>query len=173
MSRDLFWNIGRFVLLVLMQVFVFNKIYLGGYINPYIFLMFILLLPYEISGITLLVLSFTMGFTIDLFSGSLGVHAAATTLVGFARATILNTVMPKRDNDSSAQPGINYMGIQTFIIYTFFVVFIHHFLFFFLDTLRFSEIPQVLLRTLLSSLTTTVIIFVLTILFKPRDKKKK
>ncbi len=173
MNRDLLMNIGRFFFLVLLQVFVFNKIYLWGYINPFAFLMFVILLPYEISGMALLFFSFLMGFTIDLFSGTLGVHAAATTFVGFARSAILNTIMPKRDNDSTSQPGVNYMGIQTYLIYVLIIAIIHHFVFFFLDTLRVSELPQILMRTLLSSLTTTTIIVVLTILFKPRDKKRK
>jgi rod shape-determining protein MreD len=74
-----------FVLLILLQVLLFNNIQFSGYINPYIYVMFILLLPVEIPAWLMLLLSFATGVIIDYFSGSPGVHSSATVLAGFVR----------------------------------------------------------------------------------------
>ena len=40
-------NIIRFVFLVLLQVLILNNIQFSGYINPYFYIYFILLLPFD------------------------------------------------------------------------------------------------------------------------------
>jgi rod shape-determining protein MreD len=157
------------VLLILVQVFVFNKINLGGYLNPYVYLMFVLLLPFETPGWLLLLSSFAAGLSIDIFSGSLGMHAAATTFVAFTRPFLVRALLPKLDKGSGYLPGINSMGLATFSLYTLIFVFIHHFLLFFLEVFRFSETGSILLRVVLSTVLTSVLIIIFELLFKKND----
>src|SRR5664279_4931881 len=84
-----------FILLILLQVLLFNNIQFSGYINPYVYIMFILLLPIEIPSWLLLILSFTIGMIIDFFSGSPGIHTSATVLAGFVRPYVIRVVSPK------------------------------------------------------------------------------
>ena len=85
MNSILFKNILRFVLLVLIQVFVLNNIRINGYINPHLYVLFILLLPFETPGWLLLVSSFSIGLSIDLFAHTPGLNAAASTFIAFIR----------------------------------------------------------------------------------------
>ena len=101
-------NTIRFVLLVIAQVLVINHIRLGGYVHPYIYLIFVMLLPINMSGWQLLLSGFGIGLTIDLFMGTLGMHAGATTLMAFCRPTIIRLVNPTYNSwgspGSSATP---------------------------------------------------------------------
>ena len=82
-------------MLILLQILVFNNIQFSGYVNPYVYLMFILLLPVEIASWLLLLLSFFTGMIIDFFSGSPGMHSSATVLAGFVRPYILRIISPR------------------------------------------------------------------------------
>ena len=79
-----------FIALVLVQQFVFNNIELNTYMNPYVYVLFILILPFTLNKSLLLLLSFVLGATIDLLSGTLGLHSAACTLIGYLRPYVLS-----------------------------------------------------------------------------------
>jgi rod shape-determining protein MreD len=169
MNNQIVKNIVRFVLLIVIQVFIFNKINLGGYLNPYVYLMFVILLPFETPGWLLLTSSFAAGLSVDIFTGSLGIHAAATTFVAFTRPFMVRALLPKLDKGSGYLPGINSMGLATFSVYTLIFVFIHHFILFFIEVFRFSETGSILLRVLFSTLLSSAMIIILEILFKRND----
>jgi len=78
-----------FILLIMAQVLVFNNIQFSGYVNPYVYIMFILLLPVDIPAWLLLLLSFATGLIIDFFSGTPGMHTSATLTAGFVRPYVL------------------------------------------------------------------------------------
>src|SRR5512135_3327450 len=108
-------NIFRFIVLVLVQVLLLNKINFLGYLSPYLYVLFILLLPFETPGWALLVLSFLTGLTIDLFSGTPGLHAAASTFTGAVRPLAIKLVGEKPGYDITSQPGTRDMGLKWFL----------------------------------------------------------
>ena len=149
----------RFVLLVLAQVFVLNNINLSGYINPFVYLLFIMMLPFDLDRIWLLVLGFLTGFTVDLFSGGIiGLHAASCVLVAFVRPYIIKMISSQREFDSSTIPSIKDMGLSWFISYSLLFTFTHHFYYFFLEKFSFHGIFTTFSRILLSTLVSTIII---------------
>lgn len=166
MNNPILRNSVRFILLVFLQIFVFNKIYLGGYFNPYVYLMFVVLLPLETPWWLLLLSSFSIGLTIDIFSGSLGMHTAATTFAAFVRPTIIRLIMPKLDKGSNQSPTINFMGIPVFSVYVFIMVFLHSFILFYLEVFRLDELGTVFIRVLLSTILSSIIIILLEMIFK-------
>jgi rod shape-determining protein MreD len=168
MNNIIVKNIIRFILLVLLQVFIFNKIYLGGFINPYIYLLFIILLPFETPWWLLLLSSFGIGLSVDIFTGSMGMHAATATLIAYLRPSIIRIILPKLDSTLTVYPGIGFMGFPTFTLYTFILVFIHHFAFFVLEALSFSDFPYTLLRITLSTLVSAITIIILELIFRKK-----
>ena len=157
-----------FVLLILLQVLLFNNIQFSGYINPYIYVMFILLLPVEIPAWLMLLLSFAMGVTIDYFSGSPGVHSSATVLAGFVRPYVLRVISPRDGYESGASPSMLIYGFRWFLTYTLVIILVHHTALFYLEVFRFTDFFRTMLRVLLSSLFS--IIFILLIEFYRRGK---
>jgi rod shape-determining protein MreD len=147
-----------FIVLILMQVLLFNNIQFSGYINPYVYIMFILLLPVEIPAWLLLLLSFAMGITVDLFSGSPGMHSSATVLAGFVRPYVLRVVSPRDGYEARSEPSMLNYGFRWFVTYTVFIVLVHHTALFYLEVFRFADFFRTLLRVLLSSLFTVTFI---------------
>jgi rod shape-determining protein MreD len=157
-----------FILLILLQVLLFNNIQFSGYVNPYVYIMFILLLPVEIPSWLLLLLSFTTGLIIDFFSGSPGMHSSATVLAGFVRPYILRIVSPKDGYEPGSDPSMVIYGFRWFLSYTLLVVLIHHTTLFYLEVFRFAEFFRTMLRVLFSTLFSVT--FILLIEFYRRGR---
>lgn len=157
-----------FILLMLLQILLFNNIQFSGYINPYVYLMFILLLPFEIPSWLLLSLSFGTGLIMDLFSGTPGMHTAATVLAGFVRPYILRVISPRDGYEPGSGPSMLTYGFRWFFIYTLFIILIHHFVLFYIEVFRFADFFRTLLRVFLSSLFSLA--FILLIEYYRRGK---
>lgn len=150
-----------FILLLLLQVLLFNNIQFSGYVNPYVYIMFILILPIEIPAWLLLIISFFTGLIIDLFAGTPGMHTSATVLAGFVRPFILRIISPRDGYEPGADPSILIYGFKWFLIYTSIIVIIHHTALFYLEVFRFTDFLRTLLRVLLSSLFSITFIVLL------------
>lgn len=159
-----------FVLLAFLQVIIFNNIQFSGYINPYIYILFILLLPVEIPAWILLILAFLGGSLIDVFSGSPGMHSFATVLIAFIRPVVLRGISIREGNESGQSPAMATYGFRWFLIYTSVMVIIHHTALFYLEVFRFADFFRTLLRVLLSSLFS--IIFILLIEYNRRGGQR-
>jgi rod shape-determining protein MreD len=147
-----------FILLILSQVLLFSNIQFSGYINPYVYVMFILLLPIEIPSWLLLLLSFITGLVIDFFSGSPGMHSSATLLAGFVRPYVLRLVSPRDGYEPNSDPSMVTYGLRWFLIYSSLIVLVHHTALFYLEVFRFTDFFRTMLRVLLSSMFTIIFI---------------
>lgn len=145
-------NIIRFAILVLVQTLVFNNIELGGYLNPYIYTLFILLLPFETPGWLVILTGFLLGLSVDIFNETLGMHTAATTLMAYLRPTALSMVAPRDGYEAGSFPRVYYYGIVWFIQYSLILIFAHHMVLFFIELFRIQDLFHVLLRIFLSTL---------------------
>ena len=165
-------QIIRFVVLVLFQVLVINHIRLGGYVHPHIYLIFIMLLPFNTPKWQLLVLGFVLGLSIDLFTGTPGLHAGATTLMAFCRPSIIKLVSGNLKFENIQEPSLGQIDGMWMFRYVLCMVFVHHFALFFLEAFSFHLIGQVLLRILLSVPVSIFLIMMILYIFK-REKKKE
>ncbi|MDR1338479.1 MAG: rod shape-determining protein MreD [Prevotellaceae bacterium] len=145
----------NFVILLFLQIFVCNAVYLGIYLNVQIYLMFILFLPVNFSKSLVLFLSALMGFCIDLFSGELGLHMAACTLTAYVRPYLLKRIST---SDELEIPPINKIHFGQYLIYTGTLVILHHLLLFSLETFNLRDIFFVVTRTLLSAVFNIILI---------------
>jgi rod shape-determining protein MreD len=165
MNKPLFHNIFRFLILVFIQVFVLNNIRINGYINPQLYILFILLLPFQTPGWLLLISSFFLGLSIDMFTHTPGMHAAASVFTAFSRPGVIRLLTGPRPIEPDMQPGIGDMGFRWFFLYAFILTLLHHLLLFYIEIFRFSEFFQTLYRALLSSLATLLLILLVGFLF--------
>lgn len=165
-------QIIRFVVLVLLQVLVINHICLGGYVHPYIYLIFILLLPFNTPKWQLLVLGFVLGLTVDLFTGTPGLHAGATTLMAFCRPSVISLISGNQKFENVQEPNLSQLDGMWFFRYVLCLVLIHHFALFFLESFSFSLIGQVLLRILLSVPVSIFLIMMGLYIFKSEKKRE-
>jgi hypothetical protein len=160
MIKDLLKYLWQLVILVLAQLLIFNNIELSGFINPYPYVLFILLLPFEVPRFILLAAAFMTGLIIDLFMGTPGVHSTATLLMAFARPGVLAIFSPREGYQSGTYPRLQQFGLEWFAKYAIMLVIIHHFTLFYLEVLTFHHFFSTFLRALLSTLLTSVILLI-------------
>lgn len=151
-------NIIRFVILVLVQILIFNNIEIGGYINPYVYILFILLLPFETPAWVTLSLGFILGLIIDIFSETLGMHTAATVLISFIRPYVLSSFAPRDGYETRTLPRVFYYGLPWFIKYTIIMVLVHHLVLFYIEIFRFQDFFAILLRVILSTIFSSALV---------------
>ena len=158
----------RFVFLITLQVLVLNNIFFMGYINPYIYILFILLLPFDTPRWLNLILAFCLGMSVDAFQNTMGLHTFSCVLIAYCRRHILHFLLPQLKNkkQSNLEFSLQEFGLQRALFYTGSLVFIHHFSLFILESFQL-ELIGVLLRTLLSSIVSiTLLIIIQYLLFK-------
>lgn len=159
-SRTVFYNFVRFFFLIFLQALVLNHIYLGGLINPYLYIYFILLLPFSVPGWMLLLSSFLIGVGVDLFTNTLGLNAAACVLMAFFRPMVINLVSSDANSLIGETPSLRNQGVKWFIYYAAILTLIHHFALFYLEVFRFSEFLMTFLRVILSAAFTMMLIMI-------------
>src|SRR3954469_13761103 len=93
-------NILRFMILILVQVFVLDRIHLHQMVTPYIYFLFILWMPFKLNRTLQMLLAFVLGFTLDSFRHSPGFHAAACVLIAYLRPFLINILIPQEGAES-------------------------------------------------------------------------
>jgi hypothetical protein len=146
-----------FISLVLVQVLIFNQVQFSGFFNPYVYLLFIILLPLSAPRYLVLILAFLLGLMIDIFSNSLGVHSAATVFTAYVRPLVIR-VISNREDDKSDYPGLHQNKLIWFVNYVLIMVLLHHSILFYLEVYTFANFFNTLYRVLLSSLFSIIII---------------
>jgi rod shape-determining protein MreD len=170
MIRLILYYLWRFLALVLVQVLVLNQVQLGSFINPFLYLYFLLILPVQTPKLLLLPLAFLIGIAIDMFQNTPGIHASASLVLVYIRPKWLTILSPREGYETDATPSIHRFGLAWFITYAAILVIAHHFILFFLEIFRFTEILSTLYRILLSSGVTLLLIIMLQYLgVKPKN----
>jgi rod shape-determining protein MreD len=167
-------NILRFIIIALLQTLILNKITLRWWSEPvgfpifipFLYPVFILLLPFETPVWALLISGFVMGATVDTFMNTAGMHAAATILVAYLRTNVLSALQPRHLSEyAGTHPSIRTMGWMPFLVYSSFLIVIHHLVFFSIELWNFSNVGFLLLKVAASSITSMLFIIVYLLLF--------
>jgi len=160
MIRGILKYTGSWIILVLAQVLLLNHIQLSGLINPYLYILFILTLPFSTPNYLLLLLGFLLGLNVDIFSNTLGIHAAATTFLAFIRPSVINLISSRDVLELNQAPRVSELGFSWFFRYAVIMVLAHHIFLFYVEVFTFSGFIYTLLRSLFSSAFTIVLIII-------------
>ncbi|GAO29176.1 rod shape-determining protein MreD [Geofilum rubicundum] len=168
-------HLGRYLLsfiaILLVQVLVLNNLNLGGYINPWLYVLFILILPVEMPNWLLLVLAFATGLIMDTFLNTIGLHASATVFLAFLRPFLLRFFAPRDGYEPGSLPVTSHFGLGWFLKYTLLAVLAHHLFLFIVEAFSFENFLATLWKTILSSLVTLVVIMIAQ-LFSSRERRR-
>ena len=142
-------NITRFILLVLVQVWIFNNLNLLGYINPMVYVLFLYWYPLRQNRSVFLLVSFALGFVIDIFSDTMAIHAISTMTMAYIRPLLLRFCY---GNNYEFQ-GFSYTNTTRLQRITFMIllIVIHHLIFFSLEILSFYHFVLILKKVLFTS----------------------
>ncbi len=165
-------NIIRFCLLILVQVYVLNQVPpLHSLVTPYLYFVFILWLPFKMGRRTQMLLAFALGFTLDCFTNSYGLHAAACVLIAYVRPFLINVLISQEGTESNYyEPSIQSMGFTPYLTYVTILTFIHHTFLFFLQALQTGGYFYFLLKSLTSTAISLLLILLTELLFVRKQR---
>jgi hypothetical protein len=149
--------ITMFIIVVLLQVLLFNQVQFSGFVNPWFYILFILLLPVSTPGYAVLLLAFLLGMSVDIFSDTPGLHTAATLVPGFFRASVIS-MLSARESEQSDYPGLKQTGFRWFISYAVILILIHHFVLFYLEVFSFAGFFRTFIRSIFSTAFTLFVV---------------
>lgn len=149
---EIFKNVFRWILLVLLQVGILNNIGLWGLINPFVYVFFILMLPLATPRALLMILAFGTGLMMDIASNTGGLHAAASTLLGFIRPWWVKSVFEKNKYIDIKNFKIEDIDTPSFITYGSLLIFVHHSLLYVVEAAEFGLLLYTLGKALLNSI---------------------
>lgn len=169
MIRIITVNVLRFIFLVIFQVFFLTNLSFYNIAVPYLYVLFILLLPVSLPTFWVFVLSFVLGFSIDAFSNTIGLHTSACVLMAFCRVGLLSVMIPK-GGEFLPEPTIKNYGFKWFFTYSAILVVIHHIFLLNIEYFRFSEFFNATYKALISSVYTLILIIISQYLFGRRTR---
>ncbi len=169
---DLLRNIIRFAVFILVQVYILNKMpHLHRFITPYIYFLFILWLPFTISRFGLLVIGFVTGLTLDYFTMTPGLHAAACTLIAYVRPFVINVLTPKDSTEFNyREPSPKAMQWTPYAVYVFVLTLLHHGYMVLLEWLDVGNFLDFIIKVIATTGISMLLIFMVELLF-PRQLK--
>jgi rod shape-determining protein MreD len=168
MNSAVLVNIARFILLLAAQILIFNNMNFLGYINPYPYMLFIILYPVNGNKTGLLVASFFLGIIMDMFCNSGGVHAAACVLLAYYRPYIFKFSFGLSYEYQTVK--LNDVLTPERFSFIFIAVVIHHFTLFLLEVFRLNFLWEILLKTVLSTIFTILICIIIIYIIKPNKR---
>ncbi len=160
--------ISLFISLLLLQVFVLNNIKFLGFINPYLYVSFVIFYPLRKERISFLTLSFLLGLSIDFFSDSGGINAFSLLLIAYIRLFFIRIIFKKTEQDYLLF-NLHEEPFGKVFNYVITLIVIHHFILFSLANFSTQNFSDVLINTLYSSIFTSVLFFLGT--YITRNKK--
>lgn len=167
MSKTIYFAL-LFLFVVILQVLILNNVLFLGYVNPYLYIIFLFLFPLKKDRFRFLFIAFLLGLSIDIFSDSGGIHAFSTLTIAYFRLFFIKVFFSKYEVDYpffnlSLEPfgkKFNYVATLTLI---------HHFILFSFANFSFHNFSQVLLNTLYSSVFTLLLYFPIVYIFSKKQ----
>ena len=150
-------QIGRYILVMILQVLLFDQLQLLGVCHPYIYVLCLLMMPITLSHSADMIIGAIAGLIMDIFCNSMGVHTAACIFIMFIRPYLIGAIVNDKDR-LNEQISLRALGMEALLRYVVILVVVHHLIVFLLAAWNWAHIGFVLVETLVSSLVTISVI---------------
>lgn len=159
MNKKPVWYIAIFIIIMLIQVLFMNNMQFSKFVNPYFYVVFILIMPVSTPRYTMLLLGFLLGLSIDIFSNTPGIHTSATVFMAFLRPMVVNPSTID-DADVILPISIYRFGFWWFVKYAGILILLHHLFLFFIEMFTFDNFFTTLSRSFFSTIFTFVFVVI-------------
>lgn len=150
-------QIGRYIIIMLLQVLLFDQLQLLGICHPYIYVLCLLMMPITLPHSVDMLIGAAVGIIMDIFCNSIGVHMAACILLMFVRPYLLGVIVNDKDR-LNEQISLRAIGLEALVKYVVILVLVHHLVVFMLAAWSWSHIGFVLAETAVSGLITGLVV---------------
>lgn len=160
------------ILLLVLQLAIFNNISMGHGITVFIYIMFFLILPFRVPVWGILLLGFACGLMLDSIFNTGGIHAFSCVFIAYMRPKVLRIFEHSYDQETAFRPGIQSLGLSNFIKYTLGIVFIHNFVILFIEVFTLSLFFKNLFIVIVNTILTTFFCVVFEALLKKERSRQ-
>ena len=169
---DLVRNTVRFVLFILVQYYVLFQIRpLHQFVVPYVYFLYVLWLPFSMGRMSLMFVSFVFGLTLDYFTQTPGLHAAACTLLAYVRGFVVNILIPQEGAEQNYKsPSPVSMGWAPYAVYVLVLTLVHHIYLVFLEWLQFGSFLFFLGKVVATTGISLMLVLITELLFFRKEK---
>jgi hypothetical protein len=169
---DLVRNTIRFVLFILVQYYVLFQIRpLHQFVVPYIYYLYVLWLPFSLGRMSLMLVSFLFGLTLDYFTQTPGLHAAACVMIAYLRSFVVNILIPQEGAEQNYKsPSPVSMGWAPYAVYVLVLTLLHHTYLVLLEWLQFGSFLFFLGKVLATSGISLMLVLITELLFFRKEK---
>lgn len=147
-----------FILLLLIQVTVLNNFNFLGWATPYLYIYFILILPANTPKGLLFTLGFLLGFSMDVFCDTPGMHSIATVITAGLRYPILQLYFSSEEIETTSPSGFS-LGLWRFMRYAITLLLLHHFTLLLVESFALMNIWMLIGKTILCVSFSSLLIF--------------
>lgn len=172
MSKDFLTFFILFIVLVLVQVLIFNHIVLFNVAVPLVFIYFIIRLPLSLSTNWLLTLSFLLGLCVDIFSDTPGVNALSCTLLAVVKRPVFFAYVPRDDKTKEAEPTLTTLGPVPYCKYLLTMTGIFCLLEFTIEYFNFAGVKDIAIVIAASTVLTFLLLLAADCLIVTRREKR-
>jgi hypothetical protein len=165
MNKSLLTHFFQFVIFVGLQILLLRNLVLFNTAFCFLYIGFLLFLPIQMPKVMLLLLAFVCGIAVDIVYDTIGINAAAAVLLAYLRPYVLLVLTPRDDYEKSDSVNVHVMGWRWFSVYALFLIFVHHLALFFLELGSFRTVGFTLVKVLVSSVFTFVVLVIIQLLF--------
>nr|WP_215225907.1 rod shape-determining protein MreD [Echinicola shivajiensis] len=169
-SKTIFTSIIGLALYFLIQILVLKNLVLFGMAFCFLYVIYLLLLPIEIKTIPMMLLAFILGFGIDIFYDSMGLHTGSAVMMAFLRRPWIQLITPTGGYDSNTPPNLLNMGMGWYLTYSLPLILVHHLTFFFIDNIGTNLYIPMIYKTLSSTVFTFIIGVIVQVLFYKKSR---
>ena len=144
--------------LLYQTIYILNEVIFASYINPYLYLIILLIMPFKTQKWFLLIYAFILGLSVDVFSDTLGMHSSACLIIAVLKPSITKITIPHNIIEENDELIAQKIGVKSFILFTSILIFIHHSILFILEhaSIDFRILLKILFSTLISSIIITI-----------------
>lgn len=150
-------EIGRLLLILVLQVLLFNHMHIAIWGFPLVYILFLINLSPRLPKWAELLIGGAIGIIMDIWYSSLGIHMAACVTIAFVRPLLLANMVQDIERIKDNVKGIT-IGTLEYAKIVVILTIIHHFIVFALEAWNWSQWWIVLLQTLISSAMTITIL---------------
>ncbi len=154
--------------LIFLQVLIFDRINLFGFMNPSIYIIVLIIHRYDLDQFNYIVVGFLLGFIMDILSQSAGSHSLSCVTISFIRPLINKFSLGPNYEDFSS-PFSDGILISNKVLYCFLITIIHQIILNAYSYFNWTHTFVILKLTIANSIFTFIVIVSVLNLFSTKE----
>lgn len=153
------------ILFLFFQIYVMNHLIIYDVAIPFVFFLFLFMLPASIPSPIEYVAGFLMGLAIDIAGDTFGVNACAVLFALAVKRQIVSRVTASSGFRDSGEINLSNQNFVWYVSYLISLIFAHHLVYFLLEAFSLSNFGNTIIKIVSSTIYSFIINYLVCITF--------